>query len=324
MSNPLHPDSSPLAPQQASDFAPAALSTSAWSGVSDRSRTLRKLLKASANNHAASENNLRVVKDLLVAMERGVEAANEMMEATKEVCRVADHAQQGEGDGSFAPLPDSCHEEHLNSQVRRSLHPVRLPDYLPKARRLNERFRIFVIWGCLVLAASAASFVAVFIMTSPPRSANVSGKERIVDAILADSRFAEQPVGPTVPASSTPATATTPSLESSIPAAAGPALVSRRLDDGEIAMLEERGHQLMTTGDVAAARLMMQRAAEAGSPRASMDLGATYDPMMLGQLALPGIKADAAMARAWYEKARQFGSAEAAHRLELLAKQYPE
>jgi len=89
-------------------------------------------------------------------------------------------------------------------------------------------------------------------------------------------------------------------------------------------MLEDRGQQLMTIGDVAAARLMLQRAAEAGSPRASLDLGATYDPMMLGQLALRGIKPDAAMARTWYEKARQFGSAEAAHRLELLANQYPE
>jgi len=327
MSNPSHPDSPPLAPQQTSDSAPAASSTSPWSGLSDRSRTLRKLLAASENNHVASESNLRAAKDMLVAMERGVEAADQMMEAAKAVIQVAGHAQQSEGDASFAPPADSRHEEDLNTQVRRSLHPVRLPNYLPKVRRLNDRFRIFVILGCLVLAASFAAVVAVFIVTSPPRSANVTAKDRIVDAILADSRFAEQPVGPTVTVATSPATATRPSLEPTIPATAGPVLAPspiRRLDDDEVAMLEERGQQLMASGDVATARLMLQRAAEAGSPRASLDLGATYDPMVLGQRALRWIKADTAMARAWYEKARQFGSAEAAHRLELLANQYPE
>lgn len=325
MSNPSHPDSSPLAPQQTSDSAPAALSTSPWSGLSDRSRTLRQLLKASENNHVASESNLRAAKDMLVAMERGVETANQMMEAAKAVIRVAGHAQQGEGDANFGPSADPRHEEDLNTKVRRSLHPVTLPDYLIKAPRPNDGFRILVILGCLALAASTAAFVAVFILTSPPRSANVTAKERIVDAILADSRFAEQPVGTAIMTPS-PATARRPSLEPSILATTGPMPASpiRRLDDDEVAMLEERGQRLMAIGDVATARLMLQRAAEAGSPRASLDLGATYDPMVLGQLALRGIKADTALARAWYEKARQFGSAEAAHRLELLANQYPE
>jgi hypothetical protein len=215
----------------------------------------------------------------------------------------------------------------LNTQVRRSLHPVRLPDYLPKARRRKDRFRIFVILGCLVLAASAAAFVAALVVTSPPRSANVTAKERIVDAILADSRFAEQPVGSAATVTPFPPPTTTPSLEPTTPAAATPVPAPspiRRLDDDEVAMLEERGQQLMTIGAVAAARLMLQRAAEAGSPHAALDLGATYDPMILGQLALLGIKPDARMARTWYEKARQFGSSEAAHRLELLTNQYPE
>src|SRR5882672_2558735 len=230
MSNPSHPDSPPLAPQQTSDSAPAASSTSPWSGLSDRSRTLRKLLAASENYHVASESNLRAAKDMLVALERGVEAADQMMEAAKAVIQVAGHAQQSEGDASFAPPADSRHEEDLNTQVRRSLHPVRLPNYLPK----DDRFRIFVILGCLVLAASFAAVVAVFIVTSPPRSANVTAKDRIVDAILADSRFAEQPVGPTVTVTPSPATATRPSLEPTIPATTSQVLAPspiRRLDD---------------------------------------------------------------------------------------------
>jgi TPR repeat protein len=111
-------------------------------------------------------------------------------------------------------------------------------------------------------------------------------------------------------------------LDSTTPAPATPVPAPspiRRLDDDEVAMLEERGQQLMTIGAVAAARLMLRRAAESGSPHAALNLGATYDPT-----ALLGIKPDACMARTWYEKARQFGSSEAAHRLELLTNQYPE
>jgi len=319
-----------LPPKQTSDSAPAAPYASAprWSGVSDSSQALRNLLKATENNGVASESNLRAAKDMLVAMERGVEAANQMMEAAnKAVIRMAGDAHRSEGDANFAPSADFRYEEDLNTRLRRTLKPVRLPDSLPTARRRDDRFRIFVMLGCLVLAASAAAFVAVFIVTSPPRSANVSAKERIVDAILADSRFAEQPVGPAVTVTPSPPPTTTPSRESTTAAGASPVPAPspiRRLDDNEVAMLEERGRQLMTIGAVAAARLMLQRAAEAGSPHAALDLGATYDPMMLGQLALRGIKSDAALARTWYKKARQFGSSEAAHRLELLANQYPE
>jgi hypothetical protein len=264
---------------------------------------------------------------MLVATERGIAAANQMTEAATAIIRAAGHAQQNERDASLAPSTDSRYEEELNTQVRRSLQPVSLPDYLPKAGRLNNRLRIFVILGCLVLAASAAALVGIFVAASPLRYANVTAKERIVDAMLAESRFAERPIEPTVTVTPSPAPTTTPPLKPTIPAAASPVAAPspiRRLDDDEVSMLEERGQQLMTTGNVAAARLMLKRAAEAGSPRASLDLGATYDPMMRGQLTLGGIKPDAAMARAWYEKASQFGSAEAAHRPELLANQYPE
>jgi hypothetical protein len=327
MTNPSHPDSPPLASRQTSDSGPAASSAPPWLGGSDRLQTVRKLLKATENNHVATESNLRAAKDMLVATERGVEAANQMMEATNAVIRMAGHAQHNERDASFAPSTDSRHEVDLNTQVRRSLQPVSLPDHLPKARRPNNRVRIFVILVCLVLAASAAAIVGFFVVTSPLRYANVTAKERIVDAILADSRFTEQPVEPTVTVTPSPGPTRTPSLKatSNATASAVPAPSPiRRLEDDEVVMLEERGQQLMTTGNVAAARLMLKRAAEAGSPRASLDLGATYDPMMRGQLTLGGIKPDASMARAWYEKARQFGSAEAAHRLELLANQYPD
>jgi TPR repeat protein len=65
---------------------------------------------------------------------------------------------------------------------------------------------------------------------------------------------------------------------------------------------------------------MLQRAAEAGDARASLLLGATYNPIELEHFGVRGAFTSVATARTWYEKAKQFGSVEALQRVELLAK----
>jgi TPR repeat protein len=76
---------------------------------------------------------------------------------------------------------------------------------------------------------------------------------------------------------------------------------------------------LIASGDLAAARLVLRRAAAAGDARAAMTLAQTYDPAILEKLGVHGVVPDLAMARGWYEKAKQFGATEATQRLELLA-----
>jgi hypothetical protein len=106
------------------------------------------------------------------------------------------------------------------------------------------------------------------------------------------------------------------------PAAAAPPFIAastRRLPHEEVVVLLRRGEDLVASGDIAAARLLLQRAAESGDARAALALAATHDPLVLEQMRTHGITADAGLARAWYEKAKQFGSVEASHRLEMLA-----
>jgi hypothetical protein len=91
------------------------------------------------------------------------------------------------------------------------------------------------------------------------------------------------------------------------------------LDPNEIASSLRRADDLIASGDLAAARLVLRRAATAGDARAAMTLAGTYDPVVLEKLGVHGFVPDVAMARAWYEKAKKFGSAEAPQRLELLA-----
>jgi TPR repeat protein len=93
----------------------------------------------------------------------------------------------------------------------------------------------------------------------------------------------------------------------------------RKLEPDEIATLLRRGEDFFANGDVAAARLMLQRAAEAGDARAALALATTYDPITLGDSGMRSAFADPDMARTWYERAKAFGSPDAPRRLEMLA-----
>jgi hypothetical protein len=93
-----------------------------------------------------------------------------------------------------------------------------------------------------------------------------------------------------------------------------PALSAR-----DVALLVERGRGFFEAGDVAAARLLFRRAANAGDAAAALAMGTTYDPAVLANRLVRGMGADLDEARSWYEKARELGSPEGPRRLEMLA-----
>jgi len=94
---------------------------------------------------------------------------------------------------------------------------------------------------------------------------------------------------------------------------------NRALDPEEIKLLTKQGEQFAAAGDLVTARILFQRAAEAGDAIAAMALGATYDPNVLAKLGVVGMVADVEKARSWYRKAESFGSPEASRRLNALA-----
>jgi TPR repeat protein len=99
-----------------------------------------------------------------------------------------------------------------------------------------------------------------------------------------------------------------------------PAPPVRKLDPEEINLLLKQGEQFIATGDLATARIVLQRAAEAGDATAAVALGATYDPGVLAKLGVVGMgAADVEKARNWYQKAESLGSPEGARRLQMLA-----
>ena len=88
-----------------------------------------------------------------------------------------------------------------------------------------------------------------------------------------------------------------------------------RLDSDEIEILLKRSQGFIGDGDLAAARLLLRRAAEAGSAEAALTLGTTYDPVVLRRLGAIGTAADTAKARQWYQRAAELGSTAASQQL---------
>jgi hypothetical protein len=80
----------------------------------------------------------------------------------------------------------------------------------------------------------------------------------------------------------------------------------RKMLPEEIAALIRRGEELATDGDFPAARLLLQRAAEAHEPRAALALAATYDPVVIKRFTVTGAAPDKTLAEAWYQKAREW------------------
>ena len=88
------------------------------------------------------------------------------------------------------------------------------------------------------------------------------------------------------------------------------------MDADELAALLKRAKGMLAVGDIASARLLLERAADAQEAEAALMLATTYDPQVLGAQDMRSITPDPAMARAWYQKAAKLGSADALRRLQ--------
>jgi hypothetical protein len=92
----------------------------------------------------------------------------------------------------------------------------------------------------------------------------------------------------------------------------------RRLDADDVAALLKRAKSLIAIGDIAPARLLLERAADAQEAGAALLLAQTYDPAVLGAPDMRSITPDLATARGWYLKAASFGSRDAKLRLDQI------
>ena len=134
-----------------------------------------------------------------------------------------------------------------------------------------------------------------------------------VPAIMASqpASVASQPVSmPSPPAAAPSAPPATPAPTNNATAP--------HIDNAEIAAMIKRGKDILMSGDIISARLLLRRAADAGSAEAALALGATFDPIVIRRLGVVGMTPDSAQARQWYQRAADLGSAAAIGQLAKL------
>jgi TPR repeat protein len=96
----------------------------------------------------------------------------------------------------------------------------------------------------------------------------------------------------------------------------------REIDPNEVAGFVRRGQELLTSGDLQAARLLLLRAAQAHDAQAALLLAKSFDPILSKQFGMADAEPDLAQARNWYQKAEEWGASEARRELDALAN-YP-
>jgi len=80
----------------------------------------------------------------------------------------------------------------------------------------------------------------------------------------------------------------------------------------------KRADALLRSGDVSGARLLLEHATQAGNAQAAFMLAETFDPNVLSQIGVLGIRGDAAKARELYARALSLGVRQAGERMQAL------
>jgi hypothetical protein len=151
----------------------------------------------------------------------------------------------------------------------------------------------------------------------PDRAAAQPGLQRLATPASEPAR----PLQPSLVAAATAVEHKTPDATNISPPAQPKAatMITRQIDADEVTSLIARGEELINTGDLSSARLLLRRAAEAGNARAAFALARTFDPNALKALGLRDGAPDLAEARFWYERAVKLGSPDAPQQLQQLA-----
>lgn len=196
------------------------------------------------------------------------------------------------------------------------------PTALPPAR---------VRWSVVLLAgaASAVTVAGISWLSSPPSAAKApteaaAGARPGAAAPVVTPEATIEPrqkshLAPEPAPIPTPGRAPAHTLQptpgpAQVPAQSSPLPKGTQADTSSqdmIGLLTQRGDRALADGDIIAARLLYERAAGLGSAGAAIAVGKTYDAEFLTRADAHGIRADAAVAAAWYRKAAALGDPDA-------------
>ena len=207
-------------------------------------------------------------------------------------------------DSGAAAHDQLLHRRPLDPETRPE-PPIRTP--YPAAPPLFARISLVV--GMAAMATFALTIVLTFPSDGHSRK-NASNN-------LAVAQAAGAPNGGTGVAVRGPRqdrTNSTISSDSTVPS-------TEPLNGEQVALLLQRGRDLMKAGDVTDARRAFQVLADRGDAEAALALATTFDQRSVAMRNAVGVVADDATARAWYRRAMELGSSEAKRALLRMATQ---
>jgi len=176
------------------------------------------------------------------------------------------------------------------------------------------------------MAVSQPVFVGNSTTPKPQTNATVAAPA------VASTAAATAPAAPAATDDSSAMAKLALALQAKPPAASGAPAATRSLSlaaavpgeprVGEAARrLCAQGLVALAAGDIAGARLYLERAAEGGDARALLVLGETYDPATLARMGVLGVKGEAIKARDYYARALAAGMGAARERIAALEAQ---
>jgi len=223
------------------------------------------------------------------------------------------HAAEISSDGPV-PLFLSGDADDNAPQIpkRRAISPSRILTVISAASAAAMVLALFSVDATrAVIVSAAASFAG-----ASPAQLSAPPPEPVQTVALA------RPAGTHLPSRDEIAAAYQAAIKSLVAVAETPATPAvpapppaRHLDPDEIAALLKRARGLLANGDIASARLLLERAADAREADAALLLARTYDPAVLGTGDARSFTPDTARARVWYQKAAEFGSSDAQARV---------
>jgi len=223
------------------------------------------------------------------------------------------HAAEISSDGPV-PLFLSGDADDNAPQIpkRRAISPSRILTVISAASAAAMVLALFSVDATrAVIISAAASFAG-----ASPAQLSAPPPEPVQTVALA------RPAGTDLPSRDEIAAAYQAAIKSLVAVAETPATPAvpapppaRHLDPDEIAALLKRARGLLANGDIASARLLLERAADAREADAALLLARTYDPAVLGTCDARSFTPDTARARVWYQKAAEFGSSDAQARV---------
>ncbi|HEX3522214.1 MAG TPA: hypothetical protein VHT52_09020 [Stellaceae bacterium] len=157
---------------------------------------------------------------------------------------------------------------------------------------------------------------------TPPSSETAAPAEPVASPLSAETAAAAEPAATpssaetAAPAEPVSAPAETAPRGVSVAATADKASTPMLLPAEQITVLLARCDEFVRMRDIASARLLYERAADAGNGRAALRMGESFDPAFLNRIGIYRMAGDRQLALSWYRRARDLGDAEAAQLLE--------